>query len=250
MNERIVAGIPLAGMKLSPATNKKVKAYEEARARYVKYTSANRDCVTPKSYSPWHGHQEHKPAALVKAEAELRKLDEEALAKGETLPNRDEYLSPVLARIDEYKRTEPLLRKAMETAEAAAIDAVRDELPALARQIMERATEAREAYAEALAKVEEAEIRFKASIDRFVGYVTGGVVQSARYRGIHSNAVDKWLNAWEVSDNGRLSWFSAWSLGLVGPGKLNVDTIDLEPFVEPEPESHSTEEIHKMTGLA
>ncbi|MFF0789081.1 hypothetical protein [Streptomyces spiralis] len=249
MSERIIASIPLAGVKLSTATAKKVKAYEEAQSRYAKFSRENADCATHKSYTPWHGHQENKPAALAKAEAELAKMDAEALDNGAPLTDRESFLAPVLTRIEEYRRTLPLLRKAMESAEAAAIAAVMEELPALARQVMERATEEREAYAEALAKAEEAEIRFKASVKRFVQYVTGGIIQDARYRGMHTNETDKYLKAWEVSDNGRLTYMCAWSLGLVGPGSFNADTIDLEPLIEPESSMYSSEDIRTMTGL-
>ncbi|MGW0081507.1 hypothetical protein [Streptomyces sp. NPDC003393] len=245
MSDRIVAGVPLSGVKLSSSLSKKVKAYEEAHKKYVTYTNANRDCATPKAYSPFRGDQAPKPAALVKAEAELRKLDEEALAKGESLTDRDSFLAPVLARIDEYRRTEPLLKKAMEEADNAARAALEAELPSLARQAMDRATEAKKAYEEALEKVQDAEAQFLGQMNRFIQYATGGQVQRGRYRGLYVNEADKYLNAWDVSENGRLSYEGAWSLGLVGAGAFNVDTVDLTDFVNPKDESEKTPWVTK-----
>ncbi|GAA3500297.1 hypothetical protein GCM10019016_074030 [Streptomyces prasinosporus] len=235
MTERIVAGVPLTGAKLSAATNKRVKAYEDARAAYVKYTSANRDCATPKAYSPFRGDQSPKPAALVNAEKELEKMDAEALAKGQSLTDKDEFLASVHARIDEYKRAEPLLRRAMETAEEAAIEAVRGELSSLSRQAMDAATEAKKAYEEALEKVQDAEAVFRGHMKRFIQYVTGGQVQDARFRGLYVNEAEKYLSAWDV-ENGRLSWDGAFNLGLVGPGAFAVETVDLTDFINPREE--------------
>jgi hypothetical protein len=235
MSDRVIGGVPLSGVKLSAAVTKKVKAYEEAKAKYVKYTSANRDCAVPKPYAPW-SEQNNKPPALVKAEAELRKLDEKAAAEGKPLVDQEEYLKPVLARIEEYRRTEPALKKAMEAADAAARAAVGDELPALARQVFDRATEAKKAYEDALEKLQDAEAQFIGQMNRFIQYVTGGVVQRGRYHGLVQNEAEKYLSAWDLSENGRLSWEGAWSLGLVGAGAYNVDMIDLTDFVEPKEE--------------
>ncbi|MFB7328926.1 hypothetical protein [Streptomyces sp. NPDC056190] len=246
MSTRIIAGIPLAGMKLSAATNKKVKAWEEAEKRYSTFVRENADCAAPGARDT--RITEHRPAALIKAERELTKLDEKALADGKPLTNRDEFLKPVYERIDGYKRTEPLLRKAKESAEAAAVEAVSEELPSLARQALEQCTEEQKAYVEAKQKAEEAEARFTGSLSRFTQFVTGGVVQNPRYRGLNTRD-DKHLQAWDVSENGRLTWMCAWSLGLVGPGKTNVETIDLDPFVEALPDDFSTDDIHRMTGI-
>lgn len=235
MNERIVAGVPLAGMKLSPATNKKVKAYEDAMARWRKYISDNRDCAKPTPFDAHRGPQNLKPPALVKAEKELKELDAKALAKGEPLTDKDEFLAPVLKRIEEFKRTEPLLKKAMEEAEEAAIEAIRAELPSLARQAMDAATEAKKEYEKALEAAQVAQAALRGQIKRFMQYVTGGAVRDARFRGVIGES-DKYLAAWDITEDGRLSYAGAFSLGLVGPGAFNVDTIDLTDFIEPEEE--------------
>ncbi|GAA1434850.1 hypothetical protein GCM10009601_60020 [Streptomyces thermospinosisporus] len=229
---RNISGVPLDGVKLSAKANKKVKAYEDAMARYNKHVAENREFAPPKPYSTVRGPQNLKPPALVKAEKELKELDAKALAEGKPLADRDEFLAPVLKRIEEYKRTEPLLKKAMETAEAEAEAAVAEELPALARQAMDDATKAKQEYEKALEAAQMAQAALSGHIRRFMQYVTGGAVSDARFRGLVGQD-DKYLYAWDIEGNGKLSYEGAFSLGLVGAGAFNVEMIDLEEFVNP-----------------
>lgn len=238
MSNRVIGGVSLSGYKLSKKTADLVRKMEEAEARALAYRRENAEYAKRSHMQPTRGSAERvftKPVALAKAERELAQLDREAVEKGEPLPDRDAFLAPVHAKIQEYARMEPALTKAAEDARLAAEAAVMAELPALASQALEKSRKARADYEAAYEAMEAAKAALKGSVDSFTNIVTRGQVSTAWIRGLNRNG-DTYADCLEFTEDGKLTFAAAWNLHLIGPHRMNVEVIDLESFTELEGE--------------
>lgn len=210
--------VDLAYFELSDTLVELFRKRNEARERFRKYGAENADCRRRDTKSP---HDHHAPPqwvvpALAAADRELRELEAKALAEGKPLPDRDGFMAPVRARVAEYERMVPALRKLWDQAEDALAAAVEEELPALAAQAVEGCNKAQKEYRAALGKAEAARARMRASTERFTWAVTAGSRHVPDGRGTISALGDD-LDRWEATEDGRITERSAKALGLITP---------------------------------
>ncbi|MBC2867471.1 hypothetical protein [Streptomyces mexicanus] len=231
MSDRIVGGINLTGYKLSRKAQQVIDAWREAEQRAIAYRRENAEYIPQYSRS-WGGKRVGGDTpALVRAERELKQLDALAVAEGKPLTDRDAYLAPVLAKAEEVARTLPLLDKAAEDRRQEAESAVFNELPALATQALENARKAKANHDKAYEAFLSAQAALKASVDRITNVITMGQVDSAWIRGLNRNG-DEYAGVLEFTEDGKLTYKSAWNLHFVGGVAMNVDMVDLGGLVD------------------
>lgn len=246
MSNRVIGGVNLSGYKLSKKTADAVKAMEEAESRLLKFKRENAEYAESSVRQLTYGGATtkiRKPRALVLAEAELNKRDEEAVAAGEPLPDRGEALARVNAKIEEYKRTVKALTRTVESAREAAGAAVLEELPALASQALKKSAKAKAEYEAAYEAMEAAKGSLETSVNGFISVVSKGAMSRAWIRGMNRDG-DQYAGCLEFTDEGKLTYESAWNLHLVGAHSLQVDMIELGDLVDGEAPEEQTTPFH------
>ncbi|MFE9972636.1 hypothetical protein ACFYRD_18285 [Streptomyces hirsutus] len=217
-----------AGFQFSAETKKLIKKRDELTKTLAEYRSKNADCqrVNRTPYQP------HNPTyvvpAIVAAERQLKDLEIQAIDAGKPLPDKDEFLAPVKARVAEYQRMVPALTGAVQAATEAVDNSIQKDMPSLAKQSLNEANKAQVEYRDALEKTEAARAKMSGSVDRFLWSVSEGVLNAPMGRGWDGNMEDD-VNAWETDGNGRITAECARTLGLVTT--YSGDLVALPEFV-------------------
>ncbi|MFI2504564.1 hypothetical protein [Streptomyces sp. NPDC018972] len=203
-NTAFVTPMP-AGYSFTAATKKAIAARDKAFKALQDYQLENADYVTIST------PQGPRVPALVKAEAELRKLDMEAVRNGKPLTNRDEFLAPHKAKAGEYTRTIAALRASYNQAFKDAEEIIIEEMPTLARKALEECTKVHKEYVAAIEAAEDAKARMSAATSRLVWAVSDSQMDRSSGTG-WADFSD--AEAFEVTEDGRLTRRAAQSLGL------------------------------------
>lgn len=194
-----------AGFTFSAATKKAIAARDTARKSLEEYQLSNAEYASvPTPNGP-------RIPALVKAEAELRRLDIEAVRNGQPLTDRVAFLAPHKAKEEEYTRTVAALRAAYDKAFREAEDAIADEMPKLARDSLEECAKAHKQYLVAIEAAEDAKARMTAATSRLVWAISDSHEDRSAGTGWedYSDA-----EAFELTADGRLTRRAAQALGL------------------------------------
>lgn len=194
-----------AGFTFSAATKKLITARDNALKKFREYSLTNADYATVST------PQGPRIPAIVKAEAELIKLDREAVAAGKPLLDRGEYLAPHRAKAEEYKRTVAALRASYDQAFREAEDAIIDEMPTLARKALEECSKIHEEYVAAVEAAEKAQAKMHAATSRLVWAASDSHMDRSAGTGWEDFSDVK---AFELTEDGRLTRRSAQALGL------------------------------------
>ncbi|MFJ1976192.1 hypothetical protein [Streptomyces albogriseolus] len=217
-----------AGYSFSAATKKAIAARDKALKSLQDYQLDNSDYATIAT------PQGPRVPAMVKAEAELRKMDKESVRNGKPLTPRDDYLAPHVAKVEEYKRTVAALRAAYAEAFKAAEDSIIEEMPTLARKALEECSKVHKEYLAAIEAAEDAKVRMSAATSRLVWAVSDGQMNRSAGTG-WADFSD--VDVFEVTEDGRLSRRSAQSLGLEsyenGSAIAYADIVDWDSGAAP-----------------
>ncbi|MEV0692160.1 hypothetical protein [Streptomyces sp. NPDC050388] len=194
-----------AGYTFTAATKKLIAARDKALKSLQDYQLDHAD------YAAIPTPQGPRIPAIVKAEAELIKLDRVAVANGKPLPDRDKHLAPYRAKAEEYKRTIAALRAVYDQAFRAAEDSIIEEMPSLARKALDECSQVHAEYVAAMEAAEDARARMSSATVRLVWAVSDSHEDRSAGTGWegYSDA-----EAFKLTADGRLTRKSAQALGL------------------------------------
>jgi hypothetical protein len=227
-------GFDLSAFALNSATLELIQKRDALEARLRRYRAENAEFARVYFHDGLGQRVSHFVPALRRADADLLELEAQAIASGDTLPDREEFLSKTRARVAEYERLEPALSRALDQAESAVTAAITEELPELARQGFEQSNKARKDYAAAVAKAEAARERMRGSVGRFLWAVTAGEMHRPKWSG-WGNLGDE-VDTWRLTTDGQaLTYESARDLGLVD--QWRGLRAELDGFVAPPDET-------------
>ncbi|MCW2873521.1 hypothetical protein [Actinacidiphila oryziradicis] len=224
-------GFDLSGFELSKETLELIRKQQELHDRHRSYRAENADCARQYVTDSRGGRTgAYYVPALRRADEELRELEAQAIAESKPLPDREEFMVQARARVAEYERLEPALAHAVKQAEDRVTEAIKHELPALASQGFAQSEKAKKEYIAAVAKAETARAKMQDSVSRFLWAVSGGELTRPKWRGFSGQLGDE-INAWQTTPDGKLTYQSAWDLGLVDQYQGN--RAECDGFIAP-----------------
>ncbi|MFE4721378.1 hypothetical protein ACFRLW_34185 [Streptomyces sp. NPDC056728] len=221
---------PPSDLPLSPKVKSLRKAYQDAQANHEKYVQENSRYRT-RDVSEFWEHARYSCAALEEAKRELREAEIACVEAGKPLPDKEEFLAPVTAKVDEYDRTVPALKVLTQKAKEDYSKALFGELQTMGLKEAEKAAKARDEWERAYKVMAAARATLELHAGLFTWCVSAGGMDVHPRKG-HSQGEN--LEYWELAEDGRLKFEAAQALEYFGFW-LKVDGL-IEPDPNP-PES-------------
>ncbi|MEW2497147.1 hypothetical protein AB0942_26985 [Streptomyces nodosus] len=223
---------PPHDLPLSPKVKSLRKAWQDAEEKLTKYRQENSRYITIDVSEIWESKARHSYRALEDAKRELRQLEIAAVAEGKALPNKEVYLGTVKAKKDEVDRTVPALKTLALRSKEEYAQAVYEDLHKMGRVEAKKAYEARLAWEKAY----NAMLAAKATLNRHATLFTWCVSAGGWNEfPTHGNSQGENLEAWELTDDGRLTYEASLALDYVDSSAFSHSLIKVEGLVEPDP---------------
>ncbi|MGW7282245.1 hypothetical protein ACWGIV_28945 [Streptomyces sp. NPDC054844] len=217
---------PPSDLPLSPKVKSLRKAYQGAQDAITKYVSENA------RYRPMDVRRlgESKPrysaVALEEKKKELREAEIAAVEAGKLLPDKDEFLAPVKAKMDEYKRTVEALKVLAAKAKQEYSNALFGELKTMGLKEAEKAYTARQDWEKAWKAMVAARATLERHASLFSWCVTAGGYEDYPSKG---DSQGERLEYWEITEDGRLKFESAKALDFYD------NMVKVDGLIEPDP---------------
>ncbi|MFB9346153.1 hypothetical protein ACFFUA_01535 [Streptomyces heliomycini] len=217
---------PPVDLPLSPKVKNLRKAYQDAEEAREKYVQENSRYRTRDVREIWETKPRYSALALEEAKKELREAEIAAVGAGKPLPDKDEFLAPVRAKMDDYDRTVPALKALAQKAKQEYSNALLGELKAMGLKEAEKAAKARDEWEKAYKVAMEARTTLELHAGLFSWCLSAGDLDSAPRTG-HSQGEN--LEYWELTEDGRLKFEAARTL------EYHDYMVKVEGLIEPDP---------------
>ncbi|MFE4581289.1 hypothetical protein [Streptomyces chartreusis] len=226
---------PPADLPTSAKVRTLRKTWRDAEAKLSDYQRENSRYAQRKTLNALDQYVTHVPA-MQDAEQELREKELAAVEAGKPLPDKDAILAPVKAKVDEYARTVPALRKLVDKAQREWSDALKAEAVSTGLKVAAKAAEAREEWQ----RLYEAALAAREDLERqgalFSWVATAGSVETLPLEGASAG---NQAEAWELSEDGRLTTEAAIQLGFEGIALVDGLVVMPEPVVDGQAEAEA-----------
>ncbi|MFE1289434.1 hypothetical protein [Streptomyces sp. NPDC058751] len=217
---------PPIDLPLSPKVKSLRKAYQDAKASHEKYLQENSRYRTMDVTEIWETESRYSSLALEEAKRELRELEIASVEAGKPLPDKDEFLAPAKAKMDEYDRMTSTLQALAKKAQEAYSDALFSDLKVMGLKQAEKAYVARLEWEKAYRAAAAARATLELHAGLFSWCVSVGDMDSHPRKG-HSQGEN--LEYWELADDGRLKFEAAKALEYIDY------MVKVEGLIEPDP---------------
>lgn len=215
---------PPADLPLSPKVKSLRKAYQDAQEAHEKYVQENSRYCTRDVTLIWEATPRYSCTALEEAKRGLKDAEIAAVEAGKPLPDKDEFLAPVKAKMDEYDRTVSALKVLTAKAKDAYSAALFDELKSMGLKEAEKAAKARDEWEKAWKAAMDARATLERHATLFTWCVSAGGMDEHPMTGRADN-----LAYWELTEDGRLKYESAVALDFYD------SFVKVEGLIEPDP---------------
>ncbi|MEV5700632.1 hypothetical protein AB0L55_24470 [Streptomyces anthocyanicus] len=217
---------PPADLPLSPKVKSSRKAYQDAKAAYEKYVQENARFQTRDVRDIWESKPRYSTLALEEKKKELREAEIAAVEDDKPLPDKDEFLAPVKAKMDEYERTVEALKVLAAKAKQEYSNALFGELKTMGLKEAEKAYTARQDWEKAWKAMVAARATLEMHASLFSWCVTAGGYDVYPSKG---GSQGERLEYWEITDDGRLKFESAKALDFYD------HMVKVDGLIEPDP---------------
>ncbi|MEW2485798.1 hypothetical protein [Streptomyces sp. NPDC048411] len=218
---------PPADLPLSPKVKNLRKAYQDAQESHEKYVQENSRYRTMDVREMWAPKPVHSSIALEEAERELKEAEIAAVGAGKPLPDKEKFLAPAKAKMDEYIRMVEALKVLVEQAKQTYSDALLSELKTMGLKEAEKAAKARDEWEKAYRAVMDARATLELHASLFTWCVSAGSMDAYPRQG-HSQGEN--LEYWELTEDGRLKFDAAVAL------EYYDFMVKVEGLIEPDPD--------------
>ncbi|MFE6946149.1 hypothetical protein [Streptomyces chartreusis] len=227
---------PPQDLPLSPKVKALRKAHEDAKAKLSAYRQENAAYATRNVTREFEAKTRYEVPALAQAERDLQEQEVAAVAAGKELPDRDAVLRPILAKVDEYKRTVPALTTLVEKAQQEYSEALKSELVTMGLKEAQKAAKARQEWESLYQAAMDARRTLERHAGLFAWCVTSGDYDVTPLEGASAgNQVEHW----ELAEDGRLTTEAAIALGYEGVSVIDGLIVMPEPVVDEEAETEA-----------
>ncbi|MEV5983598.1 hypothetical protein AB0L85_01050 [Streptomyces sp. NPDC052051] len=223
---------PPKDLPLSPKVKSLRKAYQESEEAHAKYVQENSRYRAVNVARVGQLRDNWQIPALEEAKRELTELEIAAVEAGKSLPDKDEFLAPVKAAIDEYDRTVPALKAVAAKAKEVYSDAVFSELKEMGLKEVQKTAKAREEWEKAWNAMVAAKATLELHASLFSWCVTAGGYDFYPTQG---NSQGDNLEYWELTKDGRLTYEASLALGFNHTEAHLYSPVVVDGLIEPDP---------------
>ncbi|WP_405696056.1 hypothetical protein OHA99_14330 [Streptomyces coelicoflavus] len=217
---------PPADLPLSPKVKNLRKAYQDADKANTSYAQENARYRTQNVALVGEIKPRYSSLALEEAKRELKETEIAAVEAGKPLPDKDEFLAPVKAKMDEYRRTVEALKVLAAKAKQEYSNALFGELKTMGLKEAEKAYTARQDWEKAWKAMVAAQATLEMHASLFSWCVTAGGYDVYPSKG---DSQGERLEYWEITDDGRLKFESAKALDFYD------NMVKVDGLIEPDP---------------
>ncbi|MFG3212477.1 hypothetical protein [Streptomyces tendae] len=217
---------PPVDLPLSPKVKSSRKAHQDAEKAITSYSQENARYRTQNVALVGEIEPRYSSLALEEAKRELKAAEIAAVEAGKPLPGKDEFLAPVKAKMDEYKRTVEALKVLAAKAKQEYSNALFGELKVMGLKEAEKAYTARLEWEKAWKAVVAARATLEMHASLFSWRVTAGGYDTYPSNG---DSQGERLEYWEITEDGRLKFESAKALD------FHDNMVKVDGLIEPDP---------------
>ncbi|WP_157977547.1 hypothetical protein [Streptomyces triticisoli] len=217
---------PPKDLPLSPKVKSLRKTYQDAKKAIDSYAQENARYRMRDVSEIWESKPRYSSVALEEAKRGLKDAEIAAVEAGKPLPDKDEFLAPVKAKMDEYTRTVSALKTVAQRAKQAYSDAVFSELKDMGLKEAQKTAKAREEWEQAYRAMVAAKATLDLHASLFSWCLSAGGMDFYPTQG-HSQGEN--LEVWELTEDGRLTFEAAKALD------YRDYMVKVDGLIEPDP---------------